>query len=96
MSRSIGDDEFATRRGEIPVSDVNGNALFAFRPQTIGEQRKIDGAGRAVNAALLHRGKLVFIDGFGIVQKTPDQRRLAVVDAPGSSEAKKIGVHIPL
>src|SRR5260370_4139734 len=73
VSWSIGNDEFAPRRREIAVSHVDGDALFAFGTQAIGEQRKIDWSSRAVDAALLHRSKLIFVHGLGIVQETPDE-----------------------
>src|SRR5882762_3229596 len=96
MPRSVGDDKFAARGREIPVSHVDGDALLAFGPQTVGEQRKINRPRGAVDAALLHRGELIFVDGLGIVQETTDQRRLAVVNAPGGGEAKKLGVQVLL
>src|SRR6266851_764903 len=96
MPRSVGDDEFAPSGGEIPVRDVDGDALLAFGPQTIRKQRKIDWPRGAVDAALLHRSELIFVDGLGIVQEAPDQSRLAVVDAPSGGEAKKLGVQVVL
>ena len=42
MAGRVGNDEFASRRGEITIRDVDGNALFAFRAQAIGQQRKIE------------------------------------------------------
>src|SRR6266851_5682692 len=87
---------FSARGREIPVSHVDGDALLTFGTQTIGEQRKIDRPRGAVDAALLHRSELIFVDGLGIVQETPDQRRLAVVDATSRGEAKKLGVQVVL
>ena len=42
MPRRVRQDEFALGRGEVAVGDVDGDALLAFRPQPVGQQRKID------------------------------------------------------
>ncbi len=46
VPRRIGDDEFAPRRGEIAIRDVDGDALLPLGPQAVRQQRKIDGARR--------------------------------------------------
>ena len=38
----VGNDEFALRRGEKAVSDINGDALFAFGVQAIDQQGEVD------------------------------------------------------
>ncbi len=43
---------------------------------------------------LLDRGDLVFVDGLGVVQKTADEGRLAVIDAAGSGEAQHLLVEM--
>src|SRR5260370_10216571 len=96
MPRGGGDCEFAASSREVPVSDIDGDALLELGPQAIREQRKIDRPGGTVDAALLHRGELIFVDGFGIVQESPDKRRLAVVDAPRGGEAQKLGIQVLL
>ena len=42
VARRVGDDEFAFRRGEISIRDVDGDALLAFGAQAVGQQRQID------------------------------------------------------
>jgi len=37
MARRVGNDELAARRSEIPIGDIDGNALFALGPQPVGE-----------------------------------------------------------
>ena len=42
MARGVSDDEFPFRGREITVSDVDGNSLFAFGFQSVGEQGEVD------------------------------------------------------
>ena len=37
VARCVGDDEAAVRCGEVAMSDVDGDALLAFGPETIGQ-----------------------------------------------------------
>ena len=46
----VGEDEGAPRGGEVPVGDVDGDALLALGAQAVGEQRQVD-----VVAAVLAR-----------------------------------------
>src|SRR5438552_12554214 len=69
VTGSIGNDELAPGRGEITISNVNGNSLLALGPQSISQKRKINGAGRAVDPAGAHRGKLVFINCLAVIQQ---------------------------
>ncbi len=55
MPGSVGDDELAPRRRKIPVRDVDGNALLALRPQTVGDQRKIDAAAARLTPSARRR-----------------------------------------
>src|SRR5215813_13231531 len=89
MARGIGDDEFAARSAEVAVGDINGNSLFALRTKAIREQGKIDGLAGPVDAALLYRGELVFINRLAVVEKPANQRRLAVIDAAGGGKAQQ-------
>ena len=74
VARRIGDDEFPARSFKIAVGHVDGDALLAFGAQAVGEQRKIDRAGRAIDAAIFYGGELILENGFGIVQQSPDER----------------------
>ncbi len=62
--------------------------------QTVGEQRKIDTRGRAIDAALGDGGELVFVDRLGVMQQAADERRLAVVHAAGRGEAQHLLVEM--
>ena len=82
MARRIADDEFARRRGEVAVGHVDGDALFAFSRQAVGEKREV-GLARARNA-----GQLVLQHGATIDQEPTDQGALAVIDAAAGDQAK--------
>ena len=90
MARCVRDDELSPRRAEIPVSDVNRDALLAFGAQAIREQRKIDRLTRTIHRALFHRCELVLIDGLAVMQKPSDQRGLAVIHAARRSESQQL------
>ena len=66
MARRICQNEFAFRRREIAVGDIDGDALLPFGAQAVGEQRKID------FTAAYGLLQLVFISPARIVQQTPD------------------------
>ena len=84
----VGDDEFALRRREIAVSDVDGDALLALDRQPVHQQRQIDlGLALAARRAL-QRVEPVAGHGLRIVEHAADERALAVIDAAGGAEAQ--------
>ena len=87
----VGEDELATRRREVAIGDVNGDALLALGLQAVGEQGKIDRAGRPVPGRLLDRPDLILVYRSRVVQQPSDQRALAVVDAAGRADTQKAG-----
>ena len=92
VAGSIGDDEAAARALEMAIGHVDGDGLLAFGLEAIEEQRIVDAARlRAVLAriALEHR-PLVLGNRLRLMQQPPDERRLAVVDAPAGEEAQRL------
>ena len=83
----VGDDEFAQRRREIPVGDVDRDALLALGAEAVGQQRQVERPAAALRSAR-DRGQLVGQDGLGVVEQASDQRALAVVDASRRDEAQ--------
>ena len=81
----IGDDEFAQRRGEVAIRDVDRNPLLALCRESVGEQGQVE-CLTAPARCVLDRGELVGEDGLRVVQQTPDQRALAVVHAARGQE----------
>lgn len=90
VARRVGNDEFALRRGEIAVGDVDGDALLALGLEPVEQQSKVDflaiGAGRSTDPAEIRQ--LVLEDQLGIDEQTADQRRLAIVDGAAGDEAQ--------
>ena len=80
---------FRGRRGEVPVGDVDRDALLAFGPEAVGEEREV----RVVEAAFATRPldgfELVLEDLLAVEEQPTDQGALAVVDRSGSGEAKE-------
>src|SRR5882762_1275145 len=96
VARCVCDDELPSGGAEIPVCDINGDSLFALSSQPIRQQGEINRSSRTVDLAFLHRGELVLVDGFRVVQQSADQCGLAVIYASGGSEAKQFLVDIPV
>jgi hypothetical protein len=86
VARSVGDDEFAFQRSEIAIGNVDGNPLLALRLQAVGEQGQIQTVQASAPGRALYGGKLIFENGFRIVQQPPDQRAFAVIDAARGNE----------
>jgi hypothetical protein len=91
VARCVGENELAPRRREVAVGDVNGDALLAFGAQAVGEERKVDGAGRPVLRRLFDRQQLIFVHRLRVVQQPSNQRALAIVDAAGRTDTEEGG-----
>ena len=89
VARRVRNDELAARRGEVAIGNIDGDALLALGAQAVGEQRKIDLAGRGGSLAF-NGAHLVFVDRLRVVEQAADERGLAVVDAAGGGEAQQI------
>jgi hypothetical protein len=89
VSRTVGDDEVATRRREVPVGDVDRDALFTLGAQPIGEQGEVDVVATPALAHRLDVLELVLEDRLRVVQQPPDEGRLAVVDAANGGEVER-------
>ena len=85
----VRNNELAPRRREVAVRHIDRDALFALRAQAVGQQRKIDLAGRG-GAFAFNRPHLVLVDRLRVVEQPPDERRLAVVHAARRGKAQQI------
>src|SRR3954451_1746500 len=91
VTGSIGDDELAAIGREVPVGDIDGDALFALGGQSIDEEREIElTAGSTEPLRIgLNRGQVVLEDEVRVVQQATDQRALGIVDASTGDEAQQ-------
>ena len=80
MPGRVRKNEAALRSGEIPVGDINGDALLPLGPQTIGKERKVHFLVSITTRGFGHGVELVFEDRFRVVEQTTDQCRFAIVD----------------
>ena len=71
---AVREDEGAARRGEVPVRDVDRDALLALGAQPVGEQREVNGLGAARAAHALYRLVGVGEDRLGVVEQATDER----------------------
>ena len=67
VSGGVGDDELALGRGEVAVGHINGDALLAFGPQSVGEQREVHLLVAAAPRGLLHRFQLILENRLAVV-----------------------------
>ncbi len=83
VSGAVGEDERAAVGGEVPVGDVDRDALFAFGPEAVGEEGEVELAAdeAAFGARRGHGRKLVGEDRLRIVEEASDE-----VDLPSSTE----------
>ncbi len=91
MARGVGQDEPAPRRGEVAVGHVDGDALLAFRPESVGEERQVGCFLAAVGGGERDGFQLVGEDRLGVVQQASHEGGLAVVDGPGRGEPQEGG-----
>jgi hypothetical protein len=82
----VGEDERAPRGGEVPIGDIDGDALLALGAQAVGERGQV---GRSV-PALRHRGQLIGQQQLGVEQQPADQRRFVIVNRPGGGQPQQL------
>src|SRR5579863_2707759 len=79
MAGGIRNDEFSSGRTEIFISDVDGDSLFSFSAQAIGEQCQIYTSFLFIPALSFQSLQLVTQYAFTIVQESADQSTLSVI-----------------
>src|SRR4029078_1813135 len=74
------------------MGEVDGDALFALGRQAIDEEGEIEGAALRADPLRIRfeRRKLVLEQHLGLIEKPPDQSRLAVIDTAAGDEAQKV------
>ena len=86
----VRDNELAARRGEIPVGDVDGDALLALGAETISEIREIDLAAAGNVRGPFERLELILHQRLRIVEQPADERGFSVVHGAAGVEAEEI------
>ena len=85
VAGSVGQDVAAGVGGKEAVRDVDGDALFAFGAQTVGQRREVG------DALLVGDGlQVVQRQAVGVVQQPPDQGALAVVHRTRGGDAQQL------
>ena len=92
MTWGVGDNEFPFSSRKIAIGDIDGDALFAFGLEAVGQQGRIKlRVGRAMpDRVFFHRLKLILIDHLGVVQETANQGALAVIHTAAGQEAQQV------
>ena len=94
MSRCVGDDELAARRGEVAVCYIDSYALFAFCTQTVCQQGEVQLFVTSVARGHFDCFQLIFEDRLAVVEQSADQCAFAVVNTSGRSEAQQFHIQI--
>src|ERR1700712_3525846 len=90
MAWGVSDDELAALSAEVAIGDVDRDALLALCGQAVDQEREVQ---RVALRALLDRvgsecGELVLEDRFGLIEESPDEGALAIIDAATGDEAQ--------
>ena len=92
VARGVRDDELASWRGEVAVGHVDRDALLALGPKTVGEQGQVDVVLAPIAACPFDGLDLVLEHGLGVIEKTADQRALAVINTACGGESEDVHV----
>ena len=90
VARAVRDDELSVRRGRVPVRDVDGDALLALGAQPVRDEGEVDLAEAPAFRCRFDRGDLVVEELAGVVEKSADERALAVVDRSDRGEPEEV------
>ena len=87
MARCVRDDEGAVVCREVPVRDIDCDALLALLRETVEKQGVVDRAAAASDLGVeLESLLLVRVEKLGILQDMSDQRRFSVVNTAAGNE----------
>ena len=89
MARGVGHDELAPRRGEVAVGDIDGDALLALGPESVGQVGEVDLAATSDVGGTLQRLQLILHDRLGVVEQPADERGLSIVHRAAGVEAQQ-------
>ena len=91
VARRVTDDELARGGGEVAIRHINGDPLFAFALEPINEQREVEFAGLGSHRFRVTRcsGKRVFVNHVRVVQESPNERALAIIDRTAGQKSQE-------
>jgi hypothetical protein len=90
----IGHDELASRRREVAISHVDGDALFSLGAQAVGQKREVDVLIAARGARGGNGVVLILEDGLAVIQQTPDERAFSVVNTACGRKPQQFHIEI--
>lgn len=90
VAGGVRDDELTLGRGEITVSDIDGDPLLALGLETIGEEGEVDVFIALLAGRFLDGFELIFEDRLGVIEKATDESGLAVIDGAGGGESEEV------
>jgi len=74
MAGGISDNKGAARGGEIAIGDVDGDALFTFGLEAVGEEGEINIVVEiAFTGGAFDGGDMIFVDVLRIMQEAADE-----------------------
>ena len=96
MARGVGDNELALVGGEIPVGNINGDALLALRLQAVHQQGQVQllAGGAHPGTVGFQAGHVILIDHLGVMEQAADQRAFTVVHAAAGKQAQEFLVFV--
>ena len=90
VARGVGEDVGPGGGREVPVGDVDGDALLALGAQAVGEQRQVGRVEAPVAADALDGRELVREHRLGVVEQPAHERGLPVVDGARRRQPEQV------
>ena len=91
VPRRVRDDELPLLGREVSVRHVDRDSLFPLGSESVHQQGEVGLAslGSVLLAVALDGRELILVDPLRVVEQSPDERALAVVDAAAGEEAQQ-------
>jgi hypothetical protein len=91
VAGGVRQDHVAPGAAQVAVGHVDGDPLLALGPETVGEEREVQGGPAAARRVQAQAGQLVLGQGAAVVQEPADERGLAVVHAAEGHDPEQPG-----
>ena len=93
VTRTVDDDQFASRRAHMHARRVERHRLIALELQRVERERPLE-RHAAARTRRLQLGHFAVGKEVEFVQQAPQQRRLAMVDVPGKADRERACHHM--